>query len=377
MKTQQSHTKSNNRLFFNPRIETDASEFRRPVLPIRASTNKNFASTQRGFHTDRHFHPAAAGASGKSKVTNKTTDFMQHVKMRLFIKQLDEIVIDFLIKQFAELQVETLNNEGDVDMPEFRARFIQNNQRLISHLRERLFQNKEFVKNIYTQMFINFLGDEVPRETFYNNISSQLRDSSPSRGLIVPPLNVANLRYSKTPAASTSNLLFSVEAQSRAELLGTQTARSPNLLEAETGGKREGSFKLPQLGHGVKGNSALYSSTRELSTTGRSLHNKQPELFLSVILILKAYNLICLTKTQRTKAEVSKLGARTDRAQNTLKNNLDAIKTDVETRETTMPKSQDNLRLDKMILTTKSGNENDFASFSRLKTERGKSRFCP
>lgn len=86
-------------------------------------------------------------------------EFVQHMKSRIFIKQLDEIIVDFLSKQYAQLSEP---NTIDLDDPNFRRRFMKNNKTLIRMLRKKLLKNQDFFNNIYTNTFVKELEEQQP-----------------------------------------------------------------------------------------------------------------------------------------------------------------------------------------------------------------------
>lgn len=277
------------KLVFNREIENEIEEShlrRQRLPPIRDSSNTSLMhtieTTQRGGQTETYFYTGV-----RQPINNKTANFLEHIKLRLFVRKLDEIVIDFLIRQFVELQAETLNTEIDAEDPHFRKQFIKNNRKLISHLRGRLCQNKEFVRSTYTQMFVNMLQNS-PRDDLDDTIVNQPQKTSPPRGSSVPPLGS---RYSRTQTASSNNFAHTSEQFHTIGGSEMKTSMSPEREDfqteqpndqVESSAKREGSVKLPQIGNTKKEQARLNSAMISATFANNSIQNRQPQIFLAV-----------------------------------------------------------------------------------------------
>lgn len=94
----------------------------------------------------------------------KTKEFMDRIKIKLFYKQLDDIIIDFLFQQYNQLNIERGDISYDMNDPYFKMSFIRNNRKLIRFLREKLCTNKEFYHSLYTNTFMNSIAEEVQEQ---------------------------------------------------------------------------------------------------------------------------------------------------------------------------------------------------------------------
>ena len=83
----------------------------------------------------------------------KNIEFLQNLNSILFIKRIDDIIIDYLIKQFLQSYNQTnLHKIRPVDS-KFRQLFKRDHKKLILQLREKLLKNQGFVRSAYTKLF--------------------------------------------------------------------------------------------------------------------------------------------------------------------------------------------------------------------------------
>src|SRR5690606_37711820 len=98
--------------------------------------------------------------------TRRIAQYHSYLNSLLFAKKLDEIILDFLINQFVEVQQRTLGLAYDPSNSAFRTQFKKTYRKLIVKLRERLFHNKSFIGSTYTKMYMKMLGPESLEENF-------------------------------------------------------------------------------------------------------------------------------------------------------------------------------------------------------------------
>lgn len=145
--------------------------------------------------------------------------------MRMFAKQLDEIIIDFLFKQYNDLNMDIEGQRNRLN-PAFKLRFIKKNRKLINGLREKLMQNKQFLRNVYTQTFVDTLEDKPVNFEAIQNAQAQLPKNTAISAVSSPPdknpsmsmsLSGNHLEASKKPALEPLNTRVIIDASSKAK----------------------------------------------------------------------------------------------------------------------------------------------------------------
>lgn len=110
--------------------------------------------------------------------TRRNQEFVNHLKMKLLYKHLDEIIIEFLFQQYTELNLENENFTDDLNDPNFRAKFIKNNRRLINLLRDKLCRNKQFFSSLFTKTFMNVVLEENQHQHFLDSLATDTKMTS-------------------------------------------------------------------------------------------------------------------------------------------------------------------------------------------------------
>jgi len=138
--------------------------------------------------------------------TRRIAEYHRYLNSLLFAKKLDEIILDFLINQFVEVQQRTLGLTYDPSDSAFRAQFKKTYRKLIVKLRERLFRNKSFIGSTYTKMYMKMLEPENLEENFRKDIEgTQSGFQLSPNGTRLPNLHIfLNPSYNKRLNTSTT-----------------------------------------------------------------------------------------------------------------------------------------------------------------------------
>jgi len=88
-------------------------------------------------------------------------EYMTYLNTVVFMRKLDGLITDFLMKQFAAIQQQTLGIEFQPEDPIFRKLFKKRYQKLIKRLRENLLKKKDFIQSVYSKIF-NTSDNNIP-----------------------------------------------------------------------------------------------------------------------------------------------------------------------------------------------------------------------
>ena len=165
------------------------------------------------------------------------TDYMNYLNTLVFMKKLNSLILDFLIKHFAAMQQNTVGVDFDPEDPAFRKIFKSRYQKLIKQLRGNLLKKKDFIQSVYSKVFNS--SENIPESVFqslhdlqqskkppqYPPKINQVSRTGDGQNLSIGRPNVDNIQLQ-------DSIKLDLRSSKSAELKGVRS---------------EASIKLPQL----------------------------------------------------------------------------------------------------------------------------------
>ena len=104
-------------------------------------------------------------------------EYMTYLNTVVFLRKLDIMITDFLMRQFSKIQQNNLGIDFKPEDPAFRNAFKRRYFKLIRKLRENLLKKRDFIQNVYSKIFNN--PENIPN-IVYQSLES-LRSSPGSK----------------------------------------------------------------------------------------------------------------------------------------------------------------------------------------------------
>lgn len=217
-----------------------ASEAIKMPISARTSVSPRHANIESTFFT-----PFRQGNLGLKRFI----EYMSYLNTLVFIKKLDTLITNFLMKQFAAIQQTTLGINFNPNDQKFRNTFKNRYHKLIKQLRENLLKKKDFLNNIYAKVFNS--AEELPENIFQS--VNHIKDMPDSKSMTVNKSSahqsfISGHNPRVAANKSQSDYEQNIKQPRSSSLKGSQS--QSNLHLPKVGGRRPGlePFRLSQKG---------------------------------------------------------------------------------------------------------------------------------
>lgn len=195
-------------------------------LGARLTENdQNSMMNSRIFYT-----PYRKGNLGSKRIV----DYLSHLNSLVFMKKLNTLITNFLIKRFTAMQLDNLGVMFKPDDPAFRSLFEKRYRKLIKQLRDNLLKKKEFISHIYTKVVTN--GENLQEMNLPGLSNFQQTSSARHRPT---QSNKDSMAQSIVIGKQSEGLLSPQKVE-----FSVQSTKHVSVIDD----KNQSSFKLPQLG---------------------------------------------------------------------------------------------------------------------------------
>lgn len=131
-------------------------------------------------HEQTFYTPYRKGNLG----ARRFVEYMTYLNTVVFLRKLDTMITDFLIRQFTRIQQNNLGIDFKPEDPTFRIIFKRRYYKLIKKLRENLLKKRDFIQKVYSKIFIS--PENIPNVVYQSleslkNSPKGRKESSPNR----------------------------------------------------------------------------------------------------------------------------------------------------------------------------------------------------